>query len=156
MYIALEKVVLISLHQKWLGIAVMGKYHSILLMLFNLAFLMRCKYYWLVIDILPIYCNKVCLWNHVKILKWKSWVSTCFFNSPCYKKLMSFSDRLSSVICLSICRLLTFSTSGPISTNLGKRHSWVKGIEVCANEGPCPLCSSKGIITKYWKYFDRI
>ena len=32
------------LHQKWLGLAVMGKYHSELLMLFNLAFLMKCKY----------------------------------------------------------------------------------------------------------------
>ena len=40
----MEKVVLISLHQKRLGLAVMGKYHSILLMLFNLAFLMKCKY----------------------------------------------------------------------------------------------------------------
>ena len=40
----MEKVVLKSLHQKWLGLAVMGKYHSILLMLFNLAFLMKCKY----------------------------------------------------------------------------------------------------------------
>ena len=32
------------LHQKWLGLAVMGKYHSIPLMLFNLAFLMKCNY----------------------------------------------------------------------------------------------------------------
>ena len=40
----MEKVVLISLHQKWIGLAVMGKYHSIPLMLFNLAFLMKCKY----------------------------------------------------------------------------------------------------------------
>ena len=37
-----EKVVSIFLHQKWLGLAVMGKYHSELLMLFNLAFLMKC------------------------------------------------------------------------------------------------------------------
>ena len=39
-----KKIVLIFLHQKWLGHAVMGKYHSELLMLFNLAFLMKCKY----------------------------------------------------------------------------------------------------------------
>ena len=31
-------------HQKWLGLAVMGKYHTILLMLFNLEFQMKCKY----------------------------------------------------------------------------------------------------------------
>ena len=40
-----EKIVLIFLHQRWLGLAVMGKYHSELLMLLNLAFLMKCKYY---------------------------------------------------------------------------------------------------------------
>ena len=39
-----KKVVPIFLHQKWIGLAVMGKYHSELLMLFNLAFLMKCKY----------------------------------------------------------------------------------------------------------------
>ena len=39
-----KKVVLIFLHQKWLGLAVMGKYHSKHLMLLNLAFLMKCKY----------------------------------------------------------------------------------------------------------------
>ena len=39
-----KKVVLIFLHQKWLGLAVMGKYHSKRLMLFNLAFLTKCKY----------------------------------------------------------------------------------------------------------------
>ena len=39
-----KKVVLIFVHQKWLGLADMGNYHSELLMLFNLAFLMKCKY----------------------------------------------------------------------------------------------------------------
>ena len=39
-----KKVVLIFLHQKWLSFAVMGKHHSKLLMLFNLAFLIKCKY----------------------------------------------------------------------------------------------------------------
>ena len=38
-----KKVVIIFLHQKWLGLAFMDKYHSKLLMLFNLAFLMKCK-----------------------------------------------------------------------------------------------------------------
>ena len=40
-----EKVVLIFLHEKLIGLAFMGKYYSIFLMLFNLAFLMKCKYY---------------------------------------------------------------------------------------------------------------
>ena len=39
------KIVLIFLHQRWLGLAVMGNYHSELLMLSNLAFLMKCKYH---------------------------------------------------------------------------------------------------------------
>ena len=39
-----KKVVLIFLHQNWLGLAVMGKYHTELRMFLNLAFLMKCKY----------------------------------------------------------------------------------------------------------------
>ena len=30
-------------------------------------------------------------------------------------------------------------TAGPISTKLGTKHPWVKGIQVCANEGPRPF-----------------
>ena len=30
-------------------------------------------------------------------------------------------------------------TSGPISTKLGTKHLWVKGIQVCLNEGPHPF-----------------
>ena len=29
-------------------------------------------------------------------------------------------------------------TTGTISTKLGTKYSWVKGIQVCSNEGPCP------------------
>ena len=28
---------------------------------------------------------------------------------------------------------------GPISTKPGTKHPWVKGIQVCLNEGPCPF-----------------
>ena len=27
-------------------------------------------------------------------------------------------------------------TTGPISTKLGKKHPWIKGIQLCQNEGP--------------------
>ena len=72
-------------------------------------------------------------------------------------QLVSFSDHLSSVVCLSVCPsvcpsvrpsvcLKTFHififfsrTAGPISTKLGTKHSWVKGIQVCPNEGPRPF-----------------
>ena len=30
-------------------------------------------------------------------------------------------------------------TAGPISTKLGTNHLWVKGIQVCSIEGPCPF-----------------
>ena len=30
-------------------------------------------------------------------------------------------------------------TTGPISTKLGTKHPWVKGSQVCSNEGPCPF-----------------
>ena len=45
-------------------------------------------------------------------------------------------------------------TSGPISTKLGTEHSWVKGIQVCSSQGPCP--SPRGdnskIVKLYLKY----
>ena len=30
-------------------------------------------------------------------------------------------------------------TTGPISTKLGTKHPWMKWIQVCSNEGPCPF-----------------
>ena len=30
-------------------------------------------------------------------------------------------------------------TTGPISTKLGTKYPWVKGIQVCSNEGPRPF-----------------
>ena len=45
-------------------------------------------------------------------------------------------------------------TSGSISAKLGTIRLWVKGIQVCSNEGLCPF--SKGeIITKLRKYIDK-
>ena len=68
------------------------------------------------------------------------------FCSPELKAQVSFSDHLSSVVCLSVrpsvC-LKTFHififfsrTTGPISTKLGTKHPWVKGIQIYSNEGP--------------------
>ena len=66
------------------------------------------------------------------------------FSSPEPKAQVSYSDHLLSV-CLSV-RLLTFHifdffsrTAGPNSTKLGTHHPWVKGLQVCSNEGPGPL-----------------
>ena len=34
-------------------------------------------------------------------------------------------------------KISSFRTTGLISTKLGTKHPWVKGIQVCSNEGPC-------------------
>ena len=54
-----KKEVLIFLRQKWLGLAVMGKYHSELLMLFDLTFLMKCKYEVLKVTEYTVTCTSV-------------------------------------------------------------------------------------------------
>ena len=56
-------------------------------------------------------------------------------SSPELKAQVSISDRLLSVDRFHI--FIFFSrTTGPISTKLGTKHPWVKGIQVCSNEGP--------------------
>ena len=73
------------------------------------------------------------------------------FSSPEPKAQVSLSDDNLSVVRRCRCRrkLFTFSSSSPeplISTKLGTKHPWVKGIEVCSNEGPRPFQGE--IITK--------
>ena len=53
------------------------------------------------------------------------------FSSPEPKAQASFSDKNLSIVRRRRCRL-----SGPISTKLGTKHPWVKGIQVCSNEEP--------------------
>ena len=81
--------------------------------------------------------------------------SICVFSSPELKAQVSFSDHLSSFVCLSVrlsvCLCLsvclsTFNififfsrTTGPISTKLGTMYPSVKGIQVCSYEGPSPF-----------------
>ena len=66
----------------------------------------------------------------------------------------------SSLSLLSLSLSLTFHififssrTSGPISTKLGTKHPWVKGIQVCSDEGLCPF--PRGDIYKLQKYIDK-
>ena len=66
------------------------------------------------------------------------------FSSPELKAQVSFSDRLSSVVCLSVCKIFPIldffsKTTGPISNKLDTKYPWVKGIKVCSNEGPRPF-----------------
>ena len=44
-------------------------------------------------------------------------------------------------------------TTGPISTKLGTKRPWVKGIYVCSNERP--IAFQGEIITTFIKYFDE-
>ena len=52
-------------------------------------------------------------------------------------------------------------TTGPISTKLGTKHHWVKGIQVCSNEGPLtlPKGDNSEIVKILWlnlkKFFSR-
>ena len=52
----------------------------------------------------------------------------------------SSSEFFWSSVCPSVnFHIFIFSrTTGPISTKLGTKHPWVKGIQVCSNEGPRP------------------
>ena len=72
-------------------------------------------------------------------------VRILLFSSHELKAQVSFYDRLLAVARLSV-RLLSlhisifFSrTTESISTKLGTKHPWVKGISVFSNEGPCPF-----------------
>ena len=71
--------------------------------------------------------KKICLLNSKK---------DTVFSSLELKAQVSFSDHRLSVH-LSICKLFTLRTTGPISTKFGTKRPWVKGILVCSNEGPC-------------------
>ena len=70
-----------------------------------------------------------------------------FYSSPEPKAQVGFLDQNLSVIrchrCFRCRKLFTFSSSspepGPISTKLGTNHLWVKGIQVCSNEGSRPF-----------------
>ena len=72
------------------------------------------------------------------------WIGGARFAS--LKAQVSFTDRLSSVVCLSVSssvcepflfRLLLKNRWANL-TKLGAMHPWVTGIQVCSNEGPCP------------------
>ena len=76
--------------------------------------------------------------------------SDFYISSPEPKSQVSFSDQNLSVVrgrchpcwrrCCCCRKLFTFSsfspTTGSISTKLGTKHPWVKGIHVCSNEEP--------------------
>jgi hypothetical protein len=70
-----------------------------------------------------------------------------FFSSPELKAQVSYSDRLLSVVRLSVCLSVCVNfyifdffsrTTGPLLTRLGTNHPWVEGIQVCSNEGDSP------------------
>ena len=68
------------------------------------------------------------------------------FSSPEPKAQVSFSEKNLSVVsrcrrrgCWRCRKLFTFSSTGPISTKVGTKHPWVKGIQICSNEGPLPF-----------------
>jgi hypothetical protein len=88
-----------------------------------------------------------------------------FFSSPELNAQVSFSDRLLSVVSLSVCPSVYPSvnfyifdffsrTTGPILTKLGTNHPWVEGIQVCSNEGDCssPMGDNSKRVKVHWKF----
>jgi hypothetical protein len=66
------------------------------------------------------------------------------FSSPELKAQVSYSNRLLSVVRLSVRLSVNFyifdffsRTTGPILTKLGTNHPWGEGILNCKNEGDC-------------------
>ena len=90
---------------------------------------------------------------------------TCIGTSRPNSFLARLNRRLKWAFLIKICPsslssyLITFSsfsrTTGPISTNLGTKYPWVKGINVCSNEGPSPFPrGAKYEIAKiHWRHF---
>ena len=62
-------------------------------------------------------------WWGFKFLQMKG---SSFFQEEINTKLQKYIDEFSR-------------TPGPISTNLGTNHPWLKGIQVCSNKGPALL-----------------
>ena len=92
-----------------------------------------------------------------------------FISSPELKAQVSFSDRLLSIVCSSVCLSVRLSiclltihifnffsrTTGPTSTKLDRKHPWVEGIQVCSNERPRPFPRGDNSqnVNLYWKCF---
>jgi hypothetical protein len=89
---------------------------------------------------------------------WNAYQS--LFSSPELKAQVSFSDRLLSVVCLSVCLLniyifdFFFRTAGPILTRLGTKHPWAKDIQNCTNEGQplSPRGDNSERVKIHWKH----
>jgi hypothetical protein len=87
---------------------------------------------------------------------------SAIFSSPELKAQVSFSDRLLSVVLLSVRLSVRLSvnfyifdffsrTTGPILTRLGTNDPLAEGILNCSNEGDCP--SPRGDNSKRVKIF---
>ena len=59
------------------------------------------------------------------------------------KAQVRFPDRYSSIVrrrrCDKLFIFLSSKTTRPISTKLGTKHYWLKGIQDCSSEGPRPF-----------------
>ena len=91
------------------------------------------SWFWIVIPMQPMNCCM--LWG--KKVKW-----LLNFYSSELKVKWTFLITYCLSVCLSICPSINFSlftflsrTTGPISTKLGTKHPWVKGIQVCFYDG---------------------
>ena len=121
--------------------------------------------FWFSDNDLPIGLNflypfSLILQNHQnKKIKKMWWMELTFLAHLSWKFKWAFliACCLSSSIRLKPFHIFNFfsRTSGPIWTKLGTKHLWVKGIQICSNEGPCPFPrgDNSEIVKLNWKYF---
>ena len=77
------------------------------------------------------------------------------FLFACLSSSVCLSIRLSILLSLNNFFFNFFSrTTGPISTKLDTKHPWVKGIQVCSDEGPRPFPrgDNSEIVNLYLKF----
>ena len=81
----------------------------------------------------------------------------CVVSSPELKAQESFFDQSFSIVCRGhrCChhKLFAFSSTGQISTKLGTKHPWMKGIQIYSNEGPHHF--PRGDNYEIAKYIDK-
>ena len=66
-------------------------------------------------------------------------IQICSNEGPCLF-LRGNNNKIAKIHWWSGNKNIFFSiTTKPISTKLSTKHPWMKGIQVCSNEGPCPF-----------------
>ena len=79
--------------------------------------------------------------------------SIFFSNEGTCRFLRGDNNEIDRENILTNFKILFSRIAGPISTKLGRKHSWVKGIQLYFNEGPLPFSrgDNKEIVKIHWR-----